>query len=68
MFQEKYNRHHSLSITAAEMEKDYIENKYKSTATIAISFIPYVGPFVSIGIGITDGICGEDLYNYVEEQ
>ena len=50
------------------MKKDYIENKYKSTATIAISFIPYVGPFVSIGIGITDGICGEDLYNYVEEQ
>lgn len=30
------------------------------------SHIPYVGPFVSIGLGMADAVWGEYLYNWVD--
>lgn len=37
-------------------------------ATCLSSYIPVVGPFVSVGLGIADAVWGEELYDWVEKE
>lgn len=37
-------------------------------ATCLSSYIPVVGPFVSVGLGIADAVWGEELYDWLEKE
>ena len=55
--------------------EDIKNNKYASAtaracvtgATIAISFVPGVGPVIAFGIGMADALWGQQLYDYVQD-
>ncbi len=39
-----------------------------SVATYASNYIPIVGPFVSVSLGLADALWGELFYNLVENE
>ena len=36
--------------------------------SVLTDFIPVVGPVLSVGIGLTDAVYGDDFYNYLNEK
>lgn len=60
--------------TGVDVYCDFEKGHYKSmgartvvaAATYASSFIPIVGPVVSVGLGLADALWGEQFYNWLE--
>ena len=64
----------NAGITIYQANEDYNKGKYISLAmriavfgiTEGATFVPFVGPALSVSIGLLDAIYGEEFYNYME--